>query len=210
MNLSVGFKEWAQRHIRSRFFPPTPPTKAGNALRFGIMSGGSVAPEVLIDPARLHPEVVVAAVVAATNSARAERFAKEHGIPRVLTSFDELINDPTIDAVYIGAGMDAQRLFHSFPILRPDGPVFLEAIPYRFHPSWIEFQRRIDKYRVSEVRVTVMTPVASNAAPGNARFMAEQSGSARMGPAYAFSILQGIFGFGVPRCEQWNVSQSPP
>ena len=54
----------------------------------------------LVRPAREHSDVVVAAV-AARDAARARDFAARHGIPEAHSSYESLIADPGIDAVYI-------------------------------------------------------------------------------------------------------------
>jgi predicted dehydrogenase len=53
----------------------------------------------LLRPARELPEVQVAAV-AARDPQRAAAFAKKHDIPRVHPSYDELLADPGIEAIY--------------------------------------------------------------------------------------------------------------
>jgi predicted dehydrogenase len=53
----------------------------------------------LVDPAKENTEVVVAAV-AARDATRAQAFAAKHGIARVHDSYDALIADPDLDAVY--------------------------------------------------------------------------------------------------------------
>ena len=53
----------------------------------------------LVKPAGLVPGVVVAAV-AARDPARAADFARKHKIAKVHSSYDELIADPSIEAVY--------------------------------------------------------------------------------------------------------------
>jgi predicted dehydrogenase len=53
----------------------------------------------VVNPAKQHSQVEVAAV-AARDPARGRAFAAKHGIPRVHDSYDELIADPAIDAVY--------------------------------------------------------------------------------------------------------------
>ncbi len=68
-------------------------------LRIGILGAARIAPSALIKPAKGNGEVVVAAV-AARDGARAEAFAAEHGIARVDESYDALIADPDLDAVY--------------------------------------------------------------------------------------------------------------
>lgn len=68
-------------------------------VRIGILGAASIAPNALIRPAAGNPEVVVAAV-AARDSARARAFATKHGIDTVHDSYESLLADPDIDAVY--------------------------------------------------------------------------------------------------------------
>lgn len=68
-------------------------------IRIGILGAASVAPQSLIIPARENGEVVVAAV-AAREVSRAEAFAAQHNITRVHSSYEALIDDPDLDAVY--------------------------------------------------------------------------------------------------------------
>jgi predicted dehydrogenase len=68
-------------------------------VRIGILGAARIAPLALINPARANPEVEVAAV-AARDVARAQAFAAKHGIARVHDSYEALIADPDLDAVY--------------------------------------------------------------------------------------------------------------
>jgi len=68
-------------------------------LRIGVLGAASIAPSALIKPAENNPEVVAAAV-AARDVARAQDFAAKHGIARVHESYEALIADPDLDAVY--------------------------------------------------------------------------------------------------------------
>lgn len=69
-------------------------------VRIGIVGAARIAPMALIKPARACNDVTVAAV-AARDVARARDFAKKHGIDTAYGSYDELIADPDLDAVYI-------------------------------------------------------------------------------------------------------------
>ncbi|HET6818603.1 MAG TPA: Gfo/Idh/MocA family oxidoreductase [Mycobacteriales bacterium] len=69
-------------------------------LRVGVLGAARIAPLAIVKPARVVPGVAVTAV-AARDRSRAEAFATKHGIPRVHASYDELVDDPEIDAVYI-------------------------------------------------------------------------------------------------------------
>lgn len=68
-------------------------------IRIGILGAAGITPSALIEPAKGNPDVELAAV-AARDSGRAEEFAREHGIARVAASYEDLINDPAIDAIY--------------------------------------------------------------------------------------------------------------
>jgi predicted dehydrogenase len=68
-------------------------------LRVGTLGAARITPAALIKPARQVPEVTVTAV-AARDPARARQFAGRHGIATVHDSYQALIDDPDVDAVY--------------------------------------------------------------------------------------------------------------
>jgi len=69
-------------------------------LRIGILGAARIAPLAVVRPARAVPGVQVTAI-AARDRNRAEAFAKKHDIGRVHASYDELVDDPDVDAIYI-------------------------------------------------------------------------------------------------------------
>ncbi|MBW2314770.1 MAG: Gfo/Idh/MocA family oxidoreductase, partial [Deltaproteobacteria bacterium] len=73
---------------------------SGEALRVGVLGAARIAPMALLRPARQVPGVEVSAV-AARDVDKARRFAGKHGIPRVFESYDALLADPDVDAVYV-------------------------------------------------------------------------------------------------------------
>ncbi|RAK74711.1 Gfo/Idh/MocA family protein [Aspergillus fijiensis CBS 313.89] len=145
--------------------PPTPAKKDG-AIRIGLLGASNIAPNSVIIPAKSHSEVIIAAV-AARDSDRAQQYAKRYDIPIVHSSYQELLDDPTIDAVYIAlpnshhyewalrslqAGKhvllekpscsnatEARKLFTHPLATAPHGPVLLEAFHHQFHPAWQTF-----------------------------------------------------------------------
>jgi predicted dehydrogenase len=68
-------------------------------VQIGVLGAARIAPPALIKPARENSDVVVAAV-AARDVSRAQTFAAKHGIARVHDSYEALLADPDIDAVY--------------------------------------------------------------------------------------------------------------
>lgn len=128
------------------------------ALRIGVLGAARITPAALIAPARDNPDVVVAAV-AARDVSRARRFAGRHGIARVHDSYQALLSDPGIDAVYnplpnalhgrytraaIAAGKhvlcekpftaNAEEAREVAEAASASGLVVMEAFHYRYHP----------------------------------------------------------------------------
>jgi predicted dehydrogenase len=68
-------------------------------LRIGILGAAKIAPMALVKPAGRVPRVTVAAV-AARDPARAEAFAAKHHVATVHSSYDDLLADPSIEAIY--------------------------------------------------------------------------------------------------------------
>ena len=68
-------------------------------MRIGILGAAKIAPPAVIKPAREVDGVEVVAV-AARDRERARAFASRHGIPTVHESYDALLADADVDAVY--------------------------------------------------------------------------------------------------------------
>ncbi len=68
-------------------------------VRIGILGAAKIAPEALLVPAWDIPDVVVSAV-AAREKRRALEFAEKQGIPKAFGSYEDLLQDAEIDAIY--------------------------------------------------------------------------------------------------------------
>ncbi|GAM35233.1 dimeric dihydrodiol dehydrogenase [Talaromyces pinophilus] len=150
------------RRIYESFISPPEVPKGENPLRFGVLGASDIAPMSLILPAKTHPEVVIACV-AARDRARAEKYAKKHGIEGVHDTYQDCIYIPlpnpyhyewAIRAIKAGKhvllekpctsnGPEARRLFESPAVTAPNAPVLLEAFHYTFHPMWQTFMHLI-------------------------------------------------------------------
>lgn len=73
-----------------------------NDLRRGIIGVGDVC-EVKSGPAFQKAPGSALVAVMRRNGQLAEAFAKRHGVPRWYANAAELLDDPEVDAVYIGA-----------------------------------------------------------------------------------------------------------
>src|SRR5579859_7264518 len=127
-------------------------------LRIGSLGSSRISQPALIEPADSVPEVTVAAV-AARDLPRAEAYALRHGLEKAYGSYEELLADPDIDAVYnplpnslhgpwtlqaIAAGKhvlcekpfasNADEAARVAEAAAAAGLVVMEAMHYRYHP----------------------------------------------------------------------------
>ncbi|MFI1767569.1 Gfo/Idh/MocA family protein [Streptomyces sp. NPDC020800] len=149
------------------------------SLRVGLLGAAAIAPSALIQPARQVPRVTVTAV-AARDRTRAERFARKHGVPVVHGSYDELLADPQVDAVYVplpnglhaewtlkalGAGKhvlcekpfashraEAERVADAADAaFARSGLVVMEAFHYRHHPLAARMRQIVESGELGEL-----------------------------------------------------------
>src|SRR5919199_6431100 len=67
-------------------------------LRIGVLGAARIAVNAIVAPAQLTGARLVA--VAARDRARADAFAAEHGVERVLGSYADVLADPEVEAIY--------------------------------------------------------------------------------------------------------------
>jgi predicted dehydrogenase len=129
-----------------------------DSVRIGCLGAARIAPMALVKPARDIPEAEVVAV-AARDRTRAEKFARRNDIPHVHTSYDALLADPDVDAVYnpLPNGLHAEWTLKALDagkhvlcekpftanaaeaervaaVAEASGLVVMEAFHWRYHP----------------------------------------------------------------------------
>lgn len=145
-------------------------------LRIGVLGAARITPVALLKPAADNPEVVVSAV-AARDAGRARAFAAKHGIGRVHDSYDALIADPEVDAVYnplpnnlhgrwtraaLAAGKhvlcekpftaNADEAREIAAVTAKTDRVVMEAFHYRYHPMTLRIEEIIDSGELGTLR----------------------------------------------------------
>ncbi|MGV0850714.1 Gfo/Idh/MocA family protein [Mycolicibacterium phlei] len=75
------------------------PDDAGR-VRIGILGASSFAPTTILNPAKGNSEVVITAA-ASRDVPSAEAFAAQYGIAKAYGSYEALVEDPDLDAVYV-------------------------------------------------------------------------------------------------------------
>jgi predicted dehydrogenase len=128
-------------------------------VRLGLLSTARINGEILAAAARTDTADVSA--VASRERARAEAYAREHGIARAHASYEALLADPDVDAVYVSLpngphhewtvrALEAGKhvlcekpysrrpadVVEAFDLADRSGLVLMEAFMYRHHPQW--------------------------------------------------------------------------
>ncbi|ROV93661.1 hypothetical protein VPNG_08858 [Cytospora leucostoma] len=216
---------------------PPAVTKQDDALKFGILGAANIAPFFLINPARIHPEVIIHAV-AARDKTRATAYAKKHGIPEVKDSYQAILDDPAIDVVYIplpswlhlewalkaltkgkhvllkkpccSNAAEAESLFNSPLLKQPNAPVLMEAFHHRFAPVWSLFLETIDRPNVEHVLAKASIP-SGLIKDDDIRFGYDRVAGATLDLGlYTIAALRGVFGTEPEECLEADLEERPP
>ena len=147
-----------------------------DAVRWGILSTARINAAV-IPPLRASPESELIAVGSRTQE-RADTYARQWEIPRIYGSYEALLEDPDVEAIYISlpngphvewsircleAGKhvlcekpltrspdDAER---AFDIAERSGLILMEAFMYRHHPQTFRLAELVRDGAVGELRL---------------------------------------------------------
>src|ERR1700742_3501495 len=193
------------------------------SLRIGVLGAARIAPSALINPAKDNADVVVTAV-AARDGSRARAFAAKHGIPRVHESYEALLANPDIDAVYnplpnglhgkwtraaLAAGKhvlcekpftaNADEAREIAELAAKSDRVGMEAIQYRYHPLTSRVEQiiasgELGKLELVDVALCVLIPNFS----GNCYNYAFAGGALMDAGSYVVNMVR-TFGGSTPK-----------
>jgi predicted dehydrogenase len=188
-------------------------------VRIGILGAARIAPMALIRPSRQVEGARVVAV-AARDAGRAKAFARKHEIPRVHPSYQALISDPEIDAIYnplpnglhgewtIRALRQGKHVLCEKPmasnaaeaermaaVAGETGRFLVEAFHHRYHPLAARMKQIVDGGslgRVEHIEAHLCFPLIR---PGDIRFRFELAGGATMDAGcYAINLVRFLAG----------------
>jgi predicted dehydrogenase len=103
--------------------PTVPDSMEAPAIRWGIIGPGGIA-NVFADAVHEGTRSRVVAV-GSRSAQRAQDFATRHGVERAHGSYDDLVADPDVDAVYV-ASPHSEHHEHALLALRAGKPVLVE------------------------------------------------------------------------------------
>ena len=188
-------------------------------LRIGILGAARIAPLAVIQPSRRVPEATVLAV-AARDANRARAFAAKHHIPRVHATYEALLADPEIDAVYnplpnsLHCEWSLRALERGKHVLceKPmasnadeaermvlaaagSGRQLIEAFHYRYHPLATRMKQIVDSGELGRVRHVETHMCIPLLRLGDIRFRYDLAGGATMDVGcYAINLLRFLTG----------------
>ena len=167
-------------------------------VRWGIVSTAHIGTQKVIPGIMksAHSEVVA---IASRDIGRARAAAAELGIPKAYGSYEEMLADPEIDAIYnplpnhlhvpvtIAATKAGKHVLCEKPIglnaadaerLRecPKDRLVLEAFMVRFHPQWLRARDIVRSGELGEIRAIRAVFSYYNVDPANVRNIAEIGG----------------------------------
>ena len=173
------------------------------SLRIGILGAARIADRAIVAPARLTGARLVA--VAARDTGRAEAFAAEHQVERVHASYQDVLDDPEIEAIYnplanglhgpwnlraIAAGKhvltekpsasNAAEALQVRDAVQQSGVVFMEGFHYAYHPVMRRMQELLAKGELGDLQQVEATMVMPPPADQDPRWSLPLAGGAMM------------------------------
>jgi predicted dehydrogenase len=191
----------------------------GDTLRWGILSTARIGVRKVV-PAIIAAARCEVVAVASRDPERARAAAAQLGIPRAHGSYEGLLADPEVDAVYIPlpndmhaewtiaaarAGKhvlcekplatsvgDAERMIS---VCREEGVLLMEAFMYRLHPTWEAVREMIGAGRIGELRAVQTWFSYFNDDPADIRNILRAGGGALFDiGCYAVNVSRMLFG----------------
>ena len=188
-------------------------------LRWGVLSTAAIARRKVIPGIKgaEHCEVVA---IASRDLALAERVATEHSIPIAHGSYEALLADPNVDAVYIPlpnhlharwtiaaaeagkhvlcekplalTAADAERMIEA---AERAGVHLMEAFMYRLHPSWVAVRELVESGRIGPLTAVQSWFSFYNDDPADIRNIADAGGGALYDiGCYCVNLSRMLFG----------------
>lgn len=145
-------------------------------IRFGVLGAARIAPAAMVDPCGNEPRAEIHCV-AARDRVRAESFAGDHAISVVHDHYEDVISDPSINAVYnplpislhhewtiraLRAGKhvlceksfsaNAKEAAEMEAVAKDTNLVLMEAFHYRYHPVFRRAVEVVESGLLGQVR----------------------------------------------------------
>jgi predicted dehydrogenase len=188
-------------------------------LVWGIMGAANIALQKVV-PGMLKDETSLVRGIASRDAAKAAAASERFGLPTSYGSYEALLADPVIEAVYIPLpnhlhvpwslkaleagkhvlcekpiGLDADEAAQLVAARQKSGRQVLEAFMVRQHPQWLRVREIVASGEIGDVVLMQTTLSYYNADRGNVRNQADIGGGALYDVGcYAVLLSRFIFG----------------
>jgi xylose dehydrogenase (NAD/NADP) len=196
---------------------PPPAPKEEKRIRWGILGGARIA-RICVIPALNRSRNGEIRKLGCRSEERGQTLAREHGIPLACCRYEEVIEDPHIDAVYIPlpnhlhkewtlraiqAGkhvlcekpmaVNAEEARSMVQAAKDCGVYLMEAFMYRFHPRSRRIKEWVDRGTIGEPRLIRTAFCFLHPDPSDTRFQSEMGGGALLDVGtYGVSLTRWI------------------
>ncbi|MGZ8630309.1 MAG: Gfo/Idh/MocA family protein [Actinomycetota bacterium] len=201
-------------------------------LRWGIVSPAKIGRQKVI-PAIQRAQRCEVVAIASRDAGRARSAADALDIPRSHGSYEALLADPDVDAVYIPlpnhlhaewtvaaaragkhvlcekplalTAADAERMIGA---CIDAGVVLMEAFMYRLHPTWVAVRELVASGRIGELRAVQSWFSYFNDDPSNIRNIVEVGGGALYDiGCYNVNLSRMVFGVEPSNIRAWVIRE---
>jgi predicted dehydrogenase len=175
-------------------------------VRWGVLGVARIATNRVI-PAMQRGEWSEIAGIASRDGARAEEAARKLGIPKAYGSYDEMLADPAIEAVYNPLpnhmhapcekpiGLNAAEALSLMAARDRTGVVMGEAFMIQTHPQWVRIVELVRSGRIGRLRSAVGTFSYFTLEPDNTRNIREYGGGGLLDiGCYPIKASRMVFG----------------
>ena len=186
-------------------------------VKWGIISTANIGVAKVI-PGMLKSKQLEVAAISSRDSRTAKKWAKALGIAKAYSSYEEMLADPEIEAVYnplpnhlhvpltLAAARAGKHVLCEKPIAitakealqlkkAPKGIIIAEAFMVRHNPQWIAARKLVQAGKLGELRAIQVFFSYYNADPKNVRNMAKIGGGGLLDiGCYPITVSRFIFG----------------
>lgn len=188
-------------------------------VTWGIIGTASIARRRFVPGIKQAKKAELAAV-ASRNLLKAEEFSSEFEIPKAYGSYEELLSDPDIQAVYIPLpnhlhcewvikaakagkhvlcekplGTDPKECRKMIDACNKAGVLLMEGFMYRLHPRTIVMKELLDSGKIGDVKTIVAVSTHLRPTDGDVRFSGEKGSGVLMDVGvYCVNAARYLFG----------------
>jgi predicted dehydrogenase len=193
-----------------------------NNAKWGILGTANIARKALV-PGIRDAESSELYAVGSRDAARADRFAKEFGLPKSYGSYEELLGDPRVEFVYIPLpnhlhhkwsieaakkgkhvlcekplALNTEEVKEMFATAEKNDVKLMEGFMYRFHPQVQRVKELIERGEIGEpkfFRGAFSFPMVAQDRENDIRWKEEMGGGSVMDlGTYSINTVRFLFG----------------